>query len=79
MILIRAEALAMGGNPGTGKSVLENFVKTYRDPSYICPVSDAKGIQDEVWYQRRVELWGGEGFSLFDVKRLKKNQFNVVV
>ncbi|MDD2246011.1 MAG: RagB/SusD family nutrient uptake outer membrane protein [Proteiniphilum sp.] len=71
MILIRAEALAMGGNPGTGKSVLENFVKTYRDPSYICPVSDAKGIQDEVWYQRRVELWG-EGFSLFDVKRLKK-------
>jgi len=71
MILIRAEALAMGGNASTGKQVLENFIKTYRDPSYVCPVNDAKGIQDEVWKQRRIELWG-EGFSLFDVKRLKK-------
>lgn len=71
MILIRAEALAMGGNPAQGKQVLENFVKTYRNPTYVCAASDAKGIQDEVWFQRRIELWG-EGFSLFDVKRLKK-------
>ncbi|MDD2512473.1 MAG: RagB/SusD family nutrient uptake outer membrane protein [Proteiniphilum sp.] len=71
MILIRAEALAMGGNPAQAKQVLENFVKTYRNPTYVCAASDAKGIQDEVWFQRRIELWG-EGFSLFDVKRLKK-------
>lgn len=71
MILIRAEALAMGGNPAGGKQVLENFIKTYRDPSYVCPASDAQGIQDEVWFQRRIELWG-EGFSLFDLLRLKK-------
>lgn len=71
MLLIRAEALAMGGNPALGKQVLENFVKTYRDPSYVCAANDGEGIQDEVWHQRRIELWG-EGFSLFDVKRLKK-------
>ena len=26
---------------------------------------------DEIWFQRRVELWG-EGFSYYDVMRLKK-------
>lgn len=71
MILIRAEALAMGGNPTLGKQVLEDFVKTFRDPSYVAPISDAAGLQNEIWMQRRVELWG-EGFSLFDIKRLKK-------
>ena len=28
-------------------------------------------FQDEVWLQRRMEIWG-EGFSLFDILRLKK-------
>ena len=28
-------------------------------------------MQDEIWMQRRVELWG-EGFALFDILRLKK-------
>lgn len=71
MILIKAEATAMGGNPTSGKQILEDFVKTYRDPSYVAPANDALGLQDEIWRQRRVELWG-EGFSLFDMKRLKK-------
>lgn len=71
MILIRAEALAMGGDFGSGKQVLEDFVKTYRDPAYSASATDAIGLQDEIWMQRRVELWG-EGFSLFDMKRLKK-------
>ena len=26
----------MGGNLGGGKSLLEKWVKTYRDPSYSC-------------------------------------------
>lgn len=71
MILIRAEALAMGGDVAGGKRVLEDFVKEYRNPGFVSQASDAQGVQDEVWFQRRIELWG-EGFSLFDVKRLKK-------
>lgn len=71
MILIQAEATAMGGNVEEGKRILEDFVRTYRDPSYTCNASTAEGVQDAVWFQRRVELWG-EGFSFTDLLRLKK-------
>lgn len=70
MILIQAEATAMAG--GDGKTILENFVKTYRDPSYTCPAVSGQDFQDEVWFQRRVELWG-EGFAFADIMRLGKN------
>ncbi len=69
MILIKAEGLAMSG--GNGKKVLEDFVKEYRNPSYVCTASAPEEIQDEIWFQRRIELWG-EGFSFFDMMRLKK-------
>lgn len=71
MILIQAEATAMGGNVEEGKRILENFVRTYRAPSYTCNATTAEGVQDAVWFQRRVELWG-EGFSFTDLLRLKK-------
>lgn len=71
MILIQAEATAMGGNVEEGKRILGNFVRTYRDPSYTCNATTAEGVQDAVWFQRRVELWG-EGFSFTDLLRLKK-------
>ena len=71
MYLIKAEAEAMGGNLSGGKSTLENFVRTYRDPSFTSKANSAQDFQDEVWLQRRMELWG-EGFSLFDILRLKK-------
>ena len=71
MYLILAEAQAMGGNPTAGKTTLETFVKTYRDPSYTCNASTAEGVQDAVWVQRRIELWG-EGQSYFDLLRLRK-------
>ena len=70
MILIQAEATAMAG--GDGKSILENFVKTYRDPNYTCTASSGTAFQDEVWKQRRIELWG-EGFAMADIMRLGKN------
>ena len=72
MILIRAEALAMAGNPAQGKQVLEDFVKSYRDPSYTTSATSAGEVQDAVWLQRRIELWG-EGFGMFDAMRLGKN------
>ena len=72
MILIQAEATAMAG--GDGKTILENFVRTYRDPQYTCPTN--RSFQDEVWFQRRVELWG-EGFAMADIMRLGKNVVRV--
>ena len=72
MILIQAEAKAMSGDLGGGKRILEDFVKNYRDPSYTSKATSVAGFQDEVWMQRRIELWG-EGFALFDILRLQKN------
>ncbi len=71
MYLILAEAQAMGGNVSQGAATLQTFVQTYRDPAYSVAVSTAQNLQDEVWRQRRVELWG-EGLSYFDILRLRK-------
>ena len=71
MVLMEAEATAMAGNPSQGAQILENFVKTYRNPSYTCTATTAQAVQEEVYFQRRIELWG-EGLSWFDIKRLKK-------
>ena len=70
MILIQAEGLVRSGSRDEGKRLLEDFVRTYRDPAYS---ADAGGrtLEDEIWYQRRVELWG-EGFSNNDTRRLGK-------
>lgn len=66
-----AEAKAMGGDLAGAKSVLENFVKTYRDPQYSINVASAKDFQDEIYFQKRIEFWG-EGISWFDMMRMKK-------
>ena len=70
MLLIQAECLANMNKPTEATSVLESFIKTYRDPEYSV---SGRGLTllNEVWFQRRVELWG-EGFAIFDTKRLNK-------
>lgn len=70
LILIKAEALAKAGQPGEATSVLENFVKTYRCPDYSV-ASSGRTLENEIWFQRRIELWG-EGFGMSDIMRLKK-------
>ena len=70
MILIQAEAYAKSGNENKGRQILEDFVKTYRDPQYSASAG-GRSFADEVWFQRRVELWG-EGFAIHDTKRLNK-------
>ena len=70
MLLIRAEALYRSGQQEEGKKVLSDFVKTYRDPDYNVNATGRK-FEDEVWFQRRVELWG-EGFACSDARRLNK-------
>lgn len=72
MLLIEAEALAMSGDVGAAATLLETFMKDYRDPSYTVSAGSAEQFQIEVWKQRRIELWG-EGFSFFDILRLQKN------
>ena len=68
MYLIKAEAEAMSSG---SKSALESFVKEYRDPSYVFSGSSKEAIQDEVFRQRRIELWG-EGLNWYDIMRLNK-------
>lgn len=76
MMLIEAEAAGMQ-NESEGIRLLTEFAKT-RDPQYVYgkhneaygnPANSA--FQNEVWWQRRVELWG-EGQSMFDYKRYQK-------
>ena len=78
MYLIQAEAAAFrsGGSVGTGASLLESFVKQYRNPNYTCTASSREAFINAVWFQRRVELWG-EGFGLLDALRLNKNVVRV--
>ena len=70
MILIQAECLVRSGSSDEGKQLLENFVRSYRDPNYSADAG-GRSLVDEIWYQRRVELWG-EGFSNNDTRRLGK-------
>jgi hypothetical protein len=69
MYLIKAEAEAMSGG---GSTTLEDFISTYRDPSYLCAAITPEEIQEEVFKHRRIELWG-EGLNWFDVMRLGKD------
>ena len=69
MYLIRAEALAMAGDLAGGKQALVSLVST-RNPQYSCDdIATAADFQKEVFFQKRVELWG-EGLIFFDCKRL---------
>ena len=59
----------------TAKSTIEEFVNNYRwldaENPYVCPATTQQEMLDEVWFQRRIELWG-EGFSYMDCLRLQK-------
>lgn len=74
MYLIAAEAKAMTDASG-GKTLLEQFVNTYRwsdhNSPYICQASSSEDIRDEIFFQRQIELWG-EGFEYMDCLRLNK-------
>lgn len=77
MYLIEAEALGMSKGEAAGISALEDFMKTYRDPSYSYAAASAtfnqgfvKNFQEEVLYQKRVEFLC-EGVGFFDAKRIR--------
>ncbi|MEM9917061.1 MAG: RagB/SusD family nutrient uptake outer membrane protein [Bacteroidota bacterium] len=69
MYLIEAEAKARMGDANAAQ-VLFDLVST-KDPSYTLSTATGDALVEEVYLQRRIELWG-EGFAWFDLKRLKK-------
>ena len=72
MYLIEAEAKAHQ-SLSEGANLLCTFVTRYRDPQYslnLDSLSESR-LMDEVFTQKRLELWG-EGQSFFDYKRLDK-------
>ncbi len=71
MYLIQAEGEAMSKGMNVGKETLEKFIRAYRDPKYSISPRTAEDVQDEVFLQKRIELWG-EGLIFFDYMRLNK-------
>lgn len=70
MYLIEAEGLAMSNETSEAQQVLFELV-SQRDPAYVKSTKTGEDLQEEIYFQRRIELWG-EGFSYFDHKRLNK-------
>ena len=66
MILIKAEALAQQNDEGNAAKELKVLMDE-RDASW----NKSSVTVDDVWLQRRIELWG-EGFSMADIMRLGK-------
>jgi hypothetical protein len=69
MWLIEAEAKARAGDANAAQ-VLFDLVST-RDPNYELSSATGNDLVEEIYLQRRIELWG-EGHSWYDLKRLKK-------
>ena len=67
MYFIEAEAAAHL-NDGVGQTLINNFMKTYRDPEYNTTAT-GEFLVNEIVFQKRIELWG-EGLTFFDIKRL---------
>ena len=66
MVLIEAEAYAHLNEGAKAATILKELMAK-RDISW----KKSTVTVDDVWLQRRLELWG-EGFAYFDLKRLNK-------
>lgn len=72
MYLIEAEAVGASKSVAEGVKLLNDFMKTYRDPAYNYTGTDLRKFQLEVLTQTRIEFWG-EGNAFASAKRLKPN------
>lgn len=70
LYLIQAEAVGVSQGVGAGVSLLNSFMKSYRDPSYNFSATDLRAFQLEVLTQMRIESWG-EGWAFPTAKRLQ--------
>lgn len=69
MYLIEAEALSYS-NEAAAKQVLFTLASN-RNPNYTLSTNTGQALKNEIYTQRRIELWG-EGFRFFDLKRLNQ-------
>ena len=68
MYLIEAEALAKQGKDAEAAKVLFDLASK-RDPAYKLSTKTGAALLEEIYFQRRIELWG-EGHRFLDLKRL---------
>ncbi|MFD0861081.1 RagB/SusD family nutrient uptake outer membrane protein [Sungkyunkwania multivorans] len=69
MYLIEAEALSYSDETAARQVLFE--LASNRDPSYTLSTNTGQALKDEIYIQRRIELWG-EGFRFYDLKRLNQ-------
>jgi hypothetical protein len=67
MYLIEAEAKARQALNGPAQTALFTLNKN-RNQSYVLSTNTGQGLIDEIFFNRRIELWG-EGFRFLDLKR----------
>ncbi|MEI7584329.1 RagB/SusD family nutrient uptake outer membrane protein [Runella sp.] len=70
MYLIEAEAKAKLGQDANAAKLLFDLISK-RDAAYKLSTSTSTKLLDEIYFHRRVELWG-EGFRFLDLKRLNQ-------
>ncbi len=68
MLLIEAEARARQGQSANAQTALFTLLKN-RNPSYVQSTNTGQALLDEIYLNRRIELWG-EGHRFTDLKRL---------
>jgi tetratricopeptide (TPR) repeat protein len=68
MYLIEAEALARQGKNTEAQTVIFELTKN-RDPEAVAPAQTGDALIQHILMERRCDLWG-DGFRLFDIKRL---------
>ena len=67
MFLIEAEARARLNQDALARTALFTLVKA-RNPNYVLSTNSGQALIDEIFFNRRIELWG-EGFRFTDLKR----------
>ena len=68
MLLIEAEARAKQGQTAAAQTALFTLMKN-RNPNYVQSTNVGQALLDEIYFNRRAELWG-EGHRFTDLKRL---------
>ena len=68
MLLIEAEARAKQGQTAAAQTALFTLMRN-RNPNYVQSTNTGQALLDEIYLNRRAELWG-EGHRFTDLKRL---------
>lgn len=74
---IAAEAYAHAGQNENAQNLLNEIMIT-RDPGYVKSTQTGDALLEEIWKNRRIDLWG-EGFRFTDLKRLNQPLNRTVV